>query len=225
MTYADCDGREISVGDRVYIRRSALDQYGFTLENRMFTFCGCSGGMMQVESDNGVVWGFPAYVIRYSSTSVKAIGQDADGRDLFVGSEVRVRLSRLEKGVNHKGTVFNPEVRQNRNAIVTGKGSLYINIKTLDGVVQYANGDDLRLGHVENPSVEPVYRDADGLELSVGDVVRIRQSRVDNFLYVDAYNRTFTINGFDADGRASLERYHSSLFGYVDTNVLRLGAA
>ena len=225
MQYADCDGNEIRVGDRVYIRQSALDQYGFTMENRMFTFRGCSGGIMCVESDHGVVWGFPAHVIRYSSTPVSAIGQDADGRDLFVGSEVRVRLSRLEKGVNHKGTIFNGEVRSNRNAIVTGKGAIYINIKTLDGVVQYAYGDDLRLGHVENPSVESVYRDADGLELNVGDVVRIRRSKVGNYLNVDKYNRTFTIRGFDMDGRANLDRYHGELFGLVPTNILRLGAA
>jgi hypothetical protein len=62
---ADCDGNEISLGQDVYVRLSALDHYyDLNKSNRRGKLVGTVGEFLNVELEDGRKWHFPTTHIR-----------------------------------------------------------------------------------------------------------------------------------------------------------------
>ena len=61
----DCDGIKLEVGDRVYVRQSALATYSMPYSDRDGGFAGkLNDDRLEVEFDNGYSFAFPAKHIR-----------------------------------------------------------------------------------------------------------------------------------------------------------------
>lgn len=104
----DADGVMMEIGSDVRLRLSRLDVHGVdvTERNGMIESISADGNYVSAFLNNGNCYTFATNEVRVNAPEVDEDGDtnyepvgpvatDADGRELFIGSAVRVRLSRL----------------------------------------------------------------------------------------------------------------------------------
>ena len=160
QTFEDCDGNTIVEGDAVIIRLSALDNYSDDLGlkyNRNFVFDGsyASGdSFARLTSDRMYSLSIPFNQVRKGSRPVSEpepepvlLGVDADGMEVYEGSEARIRLSRLSNDAGWSVP------REQRNGMVVGvyngglEGGRYQLELENSGIVMLVRESSLRVGH------------------------------------------------------------------------------
>ena len=225
LSDVDCDGNSLVVGERAYVRESAMYLHVVDHSTRNGVVEEHDGEEITLRLDNGETVTAPIFDIR----KAKSGPVDCDGTPIHVGDKVYVRLSSLK---THSHIGLN---ESNRYGVLQGaeqEGNiLHVHLPNINENIAYFDFDasEIRRNPVQSQvEAAPVTHDADGTPVKLGDVVRVRLSALPAYeqFGVSQNNRVGIL-------KAVLEDYvvidipglMSGLGLAVESDQLRLGSA